>query len=293
MIEYLLSVFILICLSWVWAQSYNLSFGLTGLFNLGHIVFYGVGAYTAAILNTKYGFDFLINIPIAMVISGLVAGVFGLVTLRLSGHYLAIATLGAAMIASVVATNWVDLTRGPLGIRGIENPIIFGVEFSESWMIALLYLGIAIVVNVLLWKIFHSPFGRLQRAIKDDEIAAKSLGKNTFEAKTWSLIISAAFAAVAGVMYTHYRLFLDPTIFALHEIIFMILALVVGGRGNFWGAILGVVLVYIVGEVPRFVGFPDSIVGAARNILFSALLIVTMFYKPDGLFTMFSKDKKS
>ncbi|HEY5714616.1 MAG TPA: branched-chain amino acid ABC transporter permease, partial [Candidatus Gracilibacteria bacterium] len=215
MLEYLLSLAIIALVWSLLVQSYNLSFGLTGLFNLGHIVFYGVGAYTAAILNTKYGFNFFVNIPLAALIAGSLAAFFGLVTLRLSGHYLAIATLGAAMIAQVVATNWMALTNGPLGIRGIEDPILGGFNFDTSWRIFALYAGMTIICHFLLWKIFNSPFGRLQRAIQDDEIAVQSLGKNTFQAKAWSLIISGAFAGVAGALYVHYRLFLDPTIFAL------------------------------------------------------------------------------
>ncbi len=289
MLEYLLSLLILTTIWTLLTQSYNLSFGLTGLFNLGHIIFYGIGAYTAAILNTDYGLQILPNLIIAAVVCGIVAAIFGLLTLRLSGHYLAIATLGAAMIAIVVATNWMDLTNGPLGIRGIDGPILFDLQITESWQILLLFLVIAGLCQWTLYKIFHSPFGRLQRAIQDDEIAARAVGKNTFLSKTWSLVLSSAFAGIAGAMYTHYRLFLDPTIFALPEIIFLILMIIVGGRGNFWGAILGTILVVIIGEIPRFFGFPDSIIGASRNILFAALLITTMFYRPKGLFTLFAK----
>lgn len=290
MIEYFFSLVIITAIWALLAQSYNLSFGLTGLFNLGHIIFYGVGAYTAAILNTKYGWGFLENIGAAALFSGIFAAGFGLLTLRLSGHYLAIATLGAAMIASVIATNWISLTNGPLGIRGIDEPEIFGITIeADSLLFVLLYVTVVLLVNILLYKLFHSPFGRLLRAIKDDEIAAQAAGKNTFKAKTWSLILSAAFAGIAGALYTHYRLFLDPTIFALPEIIVLVLMVVVGGRGNFWGAILGTILVIFIGELPRFIGFPDSIIGASRNIMYAALLIGTMFWKPKGLFTFFEK----
>ncbi len=132
MIEYFFSLMTIALIWTIAAQSYNLSFGLAGLFNLGHVVFIGIGAYTAAILNTRFGFQFLENIVCAAVISGMVACFFGLLTLRIRGHYLAIATLGAAMIAQVVALNWIDLTRGPLGIRGIEEPQILGKFLSVT-----------------------------------------------------------------------------------------------------------------------------------------------------------------
>ena len=290
MFEYFLSLVIITLIWTLLSQSYNLSFGLTGIFNLGHIVFYGVGAYTAAILNTRYGISFFPNLLFSAISAGIVAAGFGLLTLRLSGHYLAIATLGAAMIVQVVATNWISLTRGPLGIRGIDEPTIFNFVFEQDLLITvLLFLVVIGICHWILWKLFHSPFGRLLRAIQDDEIAVKAVGKNTFEAKMWSLILSAAFAGIAGAIYAHYRLFIDPTILALPEIILLILIVVVGGRGNFWGAILGAILIIIIGEIPRFVGFPDTMVGAARNLFYAALLIVTMFWKPRGLFTIFEK----
>lgn len=291
MIQYIFSLIIITAIWTLFAQSYNLSFGLTGLFNLGHVIFYGIGAYTAAILNTRYGWGFFENLGAAAIVSGIFAAGFGILTLRLSGHYLAIATLGAAMISIVVATNWVSLTNGPLGIRGIDEPEIFGhVIQPDSLSFVLLSLFVVIVGNYLLYKLFHSPFGRMLRAIKDDDIATQAVGKNTFKAKMWSLILSAAFAGIAGAIYSHYRLFLDPTIFSLPVIILVILMVVVGGRGNFWGTILGTILVLpIIGEIPRFIGFPDSIIGASRNMLYAALLIGTMFWKPKGLFTFFEK----
>lgn len=291
MLEYLLSLLILTTIWSLLTQSYNLSFGLTGLFNLGHIIFYGMGAYTAAILSTEYETTFMLHLLIGFILAGGFAGLLGLLTLRLSGHYLAISTLGAAMIAIVVATNWIDLTNGPLGIRGIAEPDFLGRTFTSSWEILGFYLAITIVCQFVLYALFNSPFGRLQRAIQDDEIAAQSLGKNTFSAKVWSLILSAGFAAMAGVMYAHYRLFLDPTVFALPEIVFLILMIIVGGRGSFWGAIMGTILIVAIGEIPRFVGFPDSIVGAARNLVYASILILCMFYAPKGILSAFKREK--
>lgn len=290
MLEYIFSLIIITLIWTLLAQSYNLSFGLTGLFNLGHIIFYGIGAYTAAILNTRYGWGFFTNIAMGAIVSGIFAAGFGILTLRLSGHYLAVATLGAAMISTVIVTNWVGLTNGPLGIRGISEPILWGFTIqADSLSFVILMLGIVGFCFFLLYKIFHSPFGRILRAIKDDEIAVQAIGKDSFKAKIWSLILSAAFAGVAGVLYSHYRLFLDPTIFALPEIITLILMVVVGGRGNFLGALLGTILVIFIGEMPRFIGFPDNIIGASRNILYAVLLIGTMFWKPRGLFSFFEK----
>ncbi len=291
MIEYFISVAIITTIYVLLAQSYNLSFGLTGLFNLGHIIFYGVGAYAAAILNTKFGLPFFGNLLFAGLFSALFAAFFGLLTLRLSGHYLAIATLGLAMVATVVATNWISLTNGPFGIRGIDEPEIFGFIFSSPFAFFILALAIVGIGNFLLYKIFHSPYGRILRAIKDDEIATKSVGKNTFSAKMWALVLSAAFAGIAGTLYAHYRLFIGPSVFALHEIIFIVLIVVVGGLGNFWGCIWATILLFIIGELPRFFGFPDEVVGAMRNLLFAALLIGVMFWRPRGIFTFFEKEK--
>jgi len=292
MIEYIYSLLILGLIYTVLVQSYNLSFGLTGLFNLGHIIFYGVGAYTAAILNTRYGFGFSLNLIFGAATAGAAAVVVGLLTLRLSSHYLAIATLGAAMIASVIASNWVSLTNGPLGIRGIEEPTLFGFPFiGDTLSFVCLYSLLTIIILWVLYRLFHSPWGRMLRAIQDDETAVQAAGKNTFNAKMWSLVLGSAFAGMAGVLYTHYRLFLDPSIFSIHEIIVLILMVIVGGRGYFWGAMFGTVLVLAIGEIPRFVGFPDMYIGALRNILFAVLLIGTMYLRPEGLWTFFSHRK--
>ncbi len=290
MFEYFLSLVTITIIWTILAQSYNLSFGLTGLFNLGHIIFYGIGAYTAAILNTQYGFSFLATTSSAILIAGAVASLFGLLTLRLRGHYLGIATLGAAMVAQVIALNWFSLTRGPLGIRGIAEPEIFGLTFiGDTLTHTFLYLGVAALVMLILWCLFNSPWGRLLRAIRDDEVAAQAVGKNVFLAKLWSLVLSAAFAGLAGALYTHYRLFLDPTIFSLPEIILLILVVVVGGRGNFWGAILGTITIFLLGEVPRFLDFPDTILGAMRNLTYAGLLIATMYWRPQGIFSRVKK----
>ena len=156
----------------------------------------------------------------------------------------------------------------------------------------MLMLAIVTIGILLLYKIFHSPFGRILQAIKDDEIATKSVGKDVLSAKMWSLVLSATFAGIAGALYTHYRLFLDPTIFALPEIIFLISIVVVGGRGNFWGCILATFLMFFIGELPRFFDFPGEMIGATRNLLFAALLIAVMFWKPDGIFTSLSGIKR-
>lgn len=290
MIEYIYSILTITFIWTIFAQSYNLSFGLAGLFNLGHIIFYGIGAYTAAILNTRYGIGFGPNIIFSALIAGTTAGVFGLLTLRLRGHYLAIATLGAAMIAQVVALNWMSLTRGPLGIRGIDEVELFGISFiGDTFSHVLLYALLSGVILFLLWKLFHSPWGRLLRAIRDDETAVKAVGKNVFSAKLWALVLSAAFAGIAGALYAHYRLFLDPSIFSLPEIILLILIVIVGGRGKFWGVIAGTLLIILLGEIPRFLDFPDAMLGAARNMTYAVLLMGTMFCRPNGIFSRAKK----
>jgi len=286
MLDYPLSIAVITLIWTLLAQSFNLSFGLAGLFNLGHIIFYGIGAYSAAIFNTRVGIGFLPNLAISAILAAIFATGFGVISLRLRGHYLAIATLGGAMIASVVATNWTNLTRGPLGIRGIENPEIFNTKFDTELSIFILYFAITALALLALHRIFHSPFGRILRAIRDDELSATASGKNIFVAKIWSFILSATFAGIAGAMYSHYRLFLDPTIFALPEIITAVLIVVVGGRGNFWGCLGATFLVVaILYEIHKFLDFPDQITGALRNFLFASLLISTMLWRPAGIFT--------
>jgi len=284
MIEpYLLHLGILILIFIILAISLQITIGFTGLLNLGHVAFYGIGAYTSVLL-VMGGYPFWFG----LIAGGVVASVFGLllavVTNKLKGDYLALATLGFTFLVSAVLINWSELTRGPLGIPGIPKPELFGFVFTSSFEIFILYSVITIISVGVMYKIVSSRFGKVLGAIRDDELATKVLGKNTFKMKAYALAIGSFFAGIAGSMYAHYITFIDPTTFSILELLVMFTIVIVGGMASFRGTIIAAIIIILLPEPLRFIGFPSAIVGPARLMIFSALLLLILVYRPKGLF---------
>jgi len=283
MIEgYLVHLLIIIAIYIILATSLNLTIGYGGLLNLGHVAFFGIGAYASTLLNMR-GWPYLLGLLAA----GCVAAVFGailmLVSNRLKGDYLALATLGFNFVVYSVFLNWTGLTRGPLGIPGIPKPNIFG------WMVNtnveyLIFSGIvAVLVVLFLWVLTCSGFGRLIQAVRDNEVMAKVLGKNTFKIKTQSMATAAFFAGIAGSLYAHYITFIDPSSFALAEIILVITIVLVGGLATLKGSIWAVFLIILIPEALRFFSLPSSILGPMRQIIYALLLVLILVFRPRGL----------
>lgn len=284
MIEaYLVHLLVLAGIYAILAMSLNLAMGKTGLLNIGHVAFYGIGAYTSALFALKLGMPFWVGLLFA----GIVAAVFGVIlafpTIKLRGDYLALATLGFAIIAEAVMRNWISLTNGPLGLPGIPKPVIFGITFNSSFSYLLLVLVIAVVSFLFLGYISRSPFGRVLKAIREDELVARSLGKNTMKLKTMSLAISAFFAGIAGSLYAHYITFIDPSAFSVMESILIISMVIVGGLGSTRGAVLGAVILILLPEPLRFLPLPSYAIGALRQIIYAALLTGLLIWRPNGM----------
>jgi len=278
---YLIHLLILVGIYVILALSLQIAMGYTGLLNLGHIAFYGIGAYTSALLALN-GYPFWG----AFFAAGIVAAIFGfllaLPTHKLKGDYLALVTLGFSFIFYAVALNWTDLTRGPLGLPGIPKPELFGINFGDNAYYLLLVVVIALVSYLILKKLAESPFGRVMQAVRDDELATQVLGKNTFLIKAWALAISAFFAGLAGSLYAHYITFIDPSSFSLMQLIPVISMVIVGGLASLEGAVMAAVVMTLLPEPMRFIGFPSSILGPARQILYAVILLLIMIFKPRG-----------
>lgn len=265
------------------ALSLQLAMGFSGLLNLGHIAFYGIGAYSSALLalgGMPFWFCFLA--------AGLIAGIFGfLLSLplnRLKGDYLALATMGFSFVVYAVALNWTGLTRGPLGLPGIPKPEILGISFGDNFSFLILTLIVAAISYSIIKRIVDSPFGKSLEAIRDDELAAKILGKNTLKMKTCSLAISAFFAGIAGSLYAHYITFIDPSSFTLLQLIPALSIVIIGGLASLKGTVIATIVLVLLPEPLRFIGFPSSIVGPARQIIYSLILILILIYKPKGFY---------
>ncbi|MBS3174940.1 branched-chain amino acid ABC transporter permease [Candidatus Woesearchaeota archaeon] len=284
MIEnYLIHILILIGIYIILAVSLNIALGYTGLLNLGHIAFFGIGAYTSAIL-TREGIPFIL----ALIISCIIAGCFGFllvwITKRLKGDYLALATLGFSFLIYSLMLNLSSITNGPLGISGISRPNIFGYFLKSNFEFLLFVIFIAIISCMIMYAIIKSPFGRLLHATRDDELGLRVLGKNTIKIKYKAMIISSLFAGLAGSLFAHYNGYIDPTSFMLNSIIFIFTIVIVGGIASFKGSIIATFILFIIPELLRFFAIPSHVLGPTRQIIYALILIGILLFKPKGLF---------
>lgn len=284
--DYFLHIAIVIGIYIIIAVSLQLIIGFTGMLNIGHIAFVGIGAYTSVLLTHPthgLGLPFIVGFCAAPVTAGIAGLLVGIPALKLRGDYLAIATLGFGEITRAVMKNWSTLTRGPLGLPGIQKPEFFGLQIATKEAMLLFVIIIAVLCVMMIWKLTKNPFGRTLKAIREDEIAAISLGKNVRKYKTTALVIGAAWAGIAGALYAHYFSFIDPTSFSFGESVMLVCMVILGGLGSIGGAVVGAILVTLIPQPLRFIGFPADITGALRQILFAAILIALMLWKPEGI----------
>ena len=280
--SYFLNILILIGIYTILAVSLNLAMGFVGLINFGHIAFFGIGAYTSTLLMLN-------GVPFfgAFLIAGLFASFFGFVlvwaTKKLKGDYFALATLGFSFLIYSLFLN-LSFTRGPLGISGIPKPEIFGIVIKSNLLFFIFVLVIALLSVWIISRITKSPFGRLMKATRDDELGLRVLGKNTTKIKYKSMIISAFFAGIAGSLYAHYITYIDPSSFYLGNIILILIIVILGGLASIRGSIIGTIIILLIPEILRFINLPSSILGPARQIVYALVLLGILLYKPKGLF---------
>ena len=283
--EYLLHIGIMLCIYIILVLSTNLTVGMANLLTLCQAAFYGVGAYIGTFFLMQFNLPFLLIALLVMLTTGLTSLLISFASVKLKGDYFILGTLGFQMIVYTVLYNWISVTRGPYGIPGIPSIKLLGL-WSLDGIYAYFFfaLTLAVVVGWLFGRMQRSPYGRMLKAIRTDELSAQSLGRNTVRLKTWAFFISAAFAGLAGLIYASYISYIDPTSFTLDESIFIITALFIGGIGSrVWGPVVGAAVVVVLPELLRFVGLPDAIAANLRQVIYGLVLIVLMFYRPQGL----------
>lgn len=258
--------------------SFNLAFGFTGLVNLGHMAFFGVGAYTSALL-TLHGVPWYIALPLSGSVACIFGAIIAAITVRLKGDYFQIVTLGLAFIAIAVSRNWISLTRGALGLPGIPDIM------KNNFYYMLFLFAVAFVSVILLYLLTKSETGKIFQAIRDDETAASILGKNTYLYKVISITISTFFAGIAGSLFAHYINFIDPTIFDLEFFVIILAMLIVGGLASISGSILGVIVVSILLNAIQFAfaSVSPELIGAMRQMLLMLILLLILIFKPRGI----------
>lgn len=267
------------------AVSLNFVTGYAGQFCLGWAAFYGIGAYTSALIVTKLGLSFWLAFPLA----GIVAALFGIIlaipTMRLRDIYLALTTLGFGEIVRLVLLNWTDLTRGSMGIPGIPSPALFGQSLDSPFFYYYFILSMVLFIIGAMGRMIDSRMGRALIAIRENEIAAKSMGINTTAYKIQAFAIAAFFSGLAGSFYAHYSSYIDPNAFGFGESIAILAMVVLGGMGSTAGAVFGAVMLSLLPEVLR--GLAEY-----RMIIFGGILMIVMLVRPQGFFGKSGEGRK-
>lgn len=296
--EYVLHVLTLVMVYMILAMGLNILPGFCGLLDLGYVGFYGIGAYTAGLLTINYGLNF-VWVAVLGALNGALWGVLlGAPTLRLVGDYFAIVTFGFAELVVLLINNEIWLTRGPLGLPGID-PISIDLSWLSTrlnpewqWFYEFLgetphyYLGIALVALVYLFlaRIEDSRLGRAWFALREDPLAASCCGVNLLRSKVTAFAVSAAIGAIAGAFYARWTLFLSPDMFKFWESFLVLCMTVLGGLGNINGALMGAAVLVALGELLRVVlpyfGLPTE----SRFLIYGLMMILIMRFKPNGFF---------
>lgn len=253
----------------------NIIIGFTGMFSLGHAAFYGIGAYTSAMLTVMAGWSFWLALPMAGIVAGLFGTMIGLVTLRLRRVFLAFTTLGFGEITRIVILNWRSFTRGPLGIAGVPVPELFGWSFNGIGYYYLV-LVLASLTVLVIYHVYTSRVGRAFIAIREDETAAASMVINVFGYKVLAFTLGCFFAGIAGSFFSHFQRFVSADSFANLESFGIITMVALGGTGSIVGPILGATILVVIPEVFRALA-------QYRGVIYGLTLIIVIVYKPGGL----------
>ncbi len=281
--EYFIHLAILIGIYVPLALSLNLVVGYTGLLSVTHAAFYGIGAYAVAILMTVYGWNFFLALLVGIILAGLIAGLLGLILSRFKDDYYALVSFGFNIIIYSIFLNWESLTRGPLGIPGINRPSLFGFELSSNLSFLILTIVGAGLVYLISLGITKSSFGRVLKGIREDEKALSVFGYNTKLFKLTIFIITAGMAGLAGGLFATYITFIDPSTFGLNESIFILAIIILGGMASLKGSVVGAIFLILLPEILRFVGFPTDVAAQMRQVVYGLLLVLLMLYRPQGL----------
>lgn len=284
----------------------NIVVGLAGLLDLGYVAFYAVGAYSFALLAHYYDFTFWMALPLAGILAAFWGVILGFPVLRLRGDYLAIVTLAFGEIIRIVLLNWYEFTRGPDGISNIPKPSFFGMDFTRSGGVAdffgvpfdgvhrfvyLYYIifALALLTNLVTLRLRRLPVGRAWEALREDEIACRSLGINTTNTKLTAFAIGAMFGGFAGAFFATRQGFISPESFTFLESAIILAIVVLGGLGSQIGVVIASVVIIGGTEVLRNIAFLQAIFGEGfdptqyRMLIFGLAMVMIMIWKPRGL----------
>lgn len=298
--SYFLNMGVFIGLYALIATGLGLLLGYAGQVSLGHAAFYGLGAYSSAILTLHYGINPWLGLVAAAVITGLVAWLIGKPTLKLHGHYLAMATLGFGIICNILFGEGGAFTGGPSGLPGIPGLAIGSFEFNTDLRRYFLVWPLVVLQLVLMRNLLKSRLGRALRAIHDSELAASSCAIDPGKTKLMVFTLSAVWASLAGSLYAHTLNFVNPNPFGFVFSVTLVVMVVVGGSRSLWGPLLGVTAYSLLHEaltsgtmeqLMGAMGIPEDRLQSLVVVLFGLLLILMLQFRPKGL-ASFTRQKR-
>ncbi|WP_151445964.1 branched-chain amino acid ABC transporter permease [Lacisediminimonas profundi] len=276
--QYLIHIGILILFYATLGISLNMVVGYVGEFSLGHTAFLGIGAYTAAILATRFGVPMWMTVPLAGIISAVFGYLIGAVTLRLQGPFFVIVTLAFAEVLRLVADNWVWLTNGPMGIAGVPQPALMASASNLGAKQAYFYIALLIFAFTMFvaYRFVYSNAGRAAVAIRENRYVAQSVGIRPFTYAMLAFVLGALLAGLAGGFYAHYISFVGSEVFKFSFMITMIIVVLVGGKGTLVGPVVGAVLITLLEEYLREAK-------ELRMSVFGVIVMLIVLFLPNGL----------
>jgi branched-chain amino acid transport system permease protein len=293
---YLLHILITTGIFIIAAMSLNLLLGYTGQLSLGHVAFFGIGAYTSALVSLGFDVHVLPNVTVglepkpvwfamlcAVVVTGIVGYAIGKISFRVRGAYFVIVSISFAEVVRLVAVNWVELTQGPMALNGIPA---LSFEFGDSELSFLrkpqffyLMLFVAVVSYIIIARLVNSRAGRAMIALRENEPLAMSVGIDVTRSLVLATVVSAAICGIAGSLYTHYIRIVDPDIFLFIYTVTMVIMVVTGGKGTLAGPIVGGVIFGFLPEILRGMQIQPEV----QWIVYGILMILVVYFLPQGI----------
>jgi len=253
----------------------NVIIGYAGQFALGHAAFYGIGAYAAALLRLHLDISFWLALPAAAMIAGLFGFLLATPVIRLRGDYLGIVTLGFGEIVRLIFVNWVDVTRGPMGLPGVPAPSLFGYTFTGKTEFYYLILVLVVITYLVVNRIVHSGIGLSMLATREDETLAASIGIRPNKFKLLAFTVGAFFAGIAGAFWASYISYVSPDAFKYLDSVNILAMVILGGSASLPGSILGAAILVAGPELLRYVN-------EYRMLLLGLAIVLMMIFKPAG-----------
>jgi branched-chain amino acid transport system permease protein len=284
MLGYILNLLILVSIAGILAVSLNFIIGYAGIYSMAHAAFFGIAAYTGALVAMHVSTSLLVAIPAAMAICAALSLVISLPSLRVRGEYFVVASLGLQQIAFTVFNEWKGVTGGIGGLTGVPVATVFGLRLASLQAFFVASLTCLAVVTLIVYALVNTSFGRSLKAIRDNEVAAATFGKNPAIIKTIAVAISSALCGIAGVLYAFHISFVNPESFTVDQSVLIMAMIIIGGTGTVFGPILGALIIHLLPAGLTYLTFlPARDLASLQQIIYGAAMVLLMIYWPSGL----------